>query len=69
MTVHFYLLSFFEWTFIFFFVYIKLSIKLPHVFIGGESIGGLSTGTPGLQALLESGELETKLKAAKALKK
>lgn len=41
--------------------------SLPHVFIGGESIGGLSTGTPGLAALVESGELETKLKKAKAL--
>ena len=42
--------------------------SLPHIFIGGESIGGLSTGTPGLAALLESGELEAKLKKAKALK-
>jgi glutaredoxin-related protein len=41
--------------------------SLPHVFIGGESIGGLSTGTPGLAALVESGELATKLKKAKAL--
>lgn len=41
--------------------------SLPHIFIGGESIGGLSTGTPGLIPLLESGELETKLKNAKAL--
>ena len=42
--------------------------SLPHIFIGGESIGGLSSGTPGLVALLESGELEAKLKKAKALK-
>ena len=42
--------------------------SLPHIFIGGESIGGLSTGTPGLAALVESGELENKLKAAMALK-
>lgn len=41
--------------------------SLPHVFIGGESIGGLATGTPGLAALAETGELETKLKKVKAL--
>lgn len=41
--------------------------SLPQVFIGGESIGGLATGTPGLAALQESGELEAKLRAAKAL--
>ena len=41
--------------------------SLPHVFIGGESIGGLATGTPGLAALAESGELEAKLKKVKAL--
>ena len=42
--------------------------SLPHIFIGGESIGGLSTGTPGLVALIENGELEAKLKKAKALR-
>jgi hypothetical protein len=41
--------------------------SLPHIFLKGESIGGLSTGTPGLAALVESGELEARLKAAKAL--
>ncbi len=41
--------------------------SLPHVFIGGESIGGLATGTPGLVPLMESGELEAKLKKVKAL--
>lgn len=40
--------------------------SLPHIFIGGEHIGGLSTGTPGLAALVESGELEPKLVKAKA---
>ena len=40
--------------------------SLPHIFIGGEHIGGLSTGTPGLAALIESGDLETKLAKAKA---
>lgn len=42
--------------------------SLPHIFIGGEHIGGLSTGTPGLNSLAESGELTTMLKKAKALK-
>ena len=41
--------------------------SMPHIFIGGESIGGLSTGTPGLAALVESDELVAKLKKAKAL--
>jgi hypothetical protein len=41
--------------------------SLPHIFLKGESIGGLSTGTPGLAALVESGELAARLKAAKAL--
>ena len=42
--------------------------SLPHVFIGGKSVGGLSSGTPGLAALQESGELTTMLKQAKALR-
>ena len=42
--------------------------SLPHVYIGGKSIGGLSTGTPGLASLQESGELETLLKQARALR-
>ena len=39
--------------------------SLPHVFIGGEHVGGLATG-PGLAALQESGELSTKLSSAGA---
>jgi len=41
--------------------------SLPHVFIGGESIGGLFTGTPGLKMLVEDGSLMAQLKAAGAL--
>ena len=41
--------------------------SMPHIFIGGESIGGLFTGTPGLVPLQEAGELQAKLKAAGAL--
>lgn len=40
--------------------------SMPHVFIGGKSIGGLFTGTPGLVPLLESGELVAQLKAVGA---
>jgi glutaredoxin len=36
--------------------------SLPHIFINGEHIGGLATGTPGLIDLVESGQLEIKLK-------
>ena len=43
--------------------------SMPHIFIGGNSIGGLSSGTPGLAALVESGELEDLLVAAKASSK
>ena len=43
--------------------------SMPHIFIGGESIGGLFTGTPGLMPLQEAGELESKLRAAKAFAK
>ena len=42
--------------------------SLPHVFIGGVSVGGLSTGTPGLATLDETGELISTLKKAKALR-
>lgn len=31
--------------------------SLPHVFVGGESVGGLFSGTPGLIPALESGVL------------
>ncbi|KAJ1444794.1 hypothetical protein M885DRAFT_626788 [Pelagophyceae sp. CCMP2097] len=41
---------------------------LPHIFIGGESVGGLATGTPGLSALIEAGSLQAMLKKAKALR-
>jgi glutaredoxin len=36
--------------------------SLPHVFVGGKSIGGLYDGSPGLAAMLESGELQASLK-------
>lgn len=39
--------------------------SLPHVFIGGESIGGLFSGTPGLVPSLEEGALLKKIEAAK----
>jgi len=41
--------------------------SMPHIFIGGASIGGLATGTPGLKPLLKSGELRQKLVEARAL--
>lgn len=41
--------------------------SMPHVFIGGRNVGGLATGTPGLQALLTSGELRQRLSEAGAL--
>ena len=42
--------------------------SLPHIFIGGEWVGGLSTGADGgLSGLVESGALESKLRAARAL--
>jgi len=40
---------------------------MPHIFIGGASIGGLATGTPGLKALLNQGDLRQKLADARAL--
>jgi len=39
--------------------------SLPHIFIGGESIGGIYGGTPGLLALLEKGTLLEKVEEAK----
>lgn len=39
--------------------------SMPHIFINGESIGGLYDGTPGLAALIESGELEAMVRPAK----
>ena len=42
--------------------------SLPHVWINGEWVGGLSTGADGgLAGLADRGELVAKLKAAKAL--
>eukprot|EP00448_Togula_jolla_P003028 CAMPEP_0170596310 /NCGR_PEP_ID=MMETSP0224-20130122/15041_1 /TAXON_ID=285029 /ORGANISM="Togula jolla, Strain CCCM 725" /LENGTH=232 /DNA_ID=CAMNT_0010920577 /DNA_START=62 /DNA_END=760 /DNA_ORIENTATION=- len=41
--------------------------SMPHIFIGGRSIGGLAEGTPGLIPLYESGELEPALKKVGAL--
>ena len=44
--------------------------SLPHIFVGGEHIGGLYSGGPsggGLAALIESGELQPMLKKARAL--
>lgn len=41
--------------------------SLPHVFIGGESIGGLFSGAPGLVPSLEEGALLTKIETAKNL--
>jgi glutaredoxin 3 len=44
--------------------------SFPQIFIGGESIGGLFSGGvsgTGLAGLVESGELEKKLKKARAL--
>jgi len=36
--------------------------SLPHIFVNGQSIGGLYDGTPGLVPLVENGELETLVK-------
>jgi len=41
--------------------------SLPHIFIGGRSIGGVFTGTPGLLAIKNQGELLPALREAKAL--
>lgn len=42
--------------------------SLPHIFIGGEWVGGLATGADGgLAGLVERGELVGKLRKAKAL--
>lgn len=41
--------------------------SLPHIFIGGRSVGGLLEGTPGLIPLYEKGELKASLKQAGAL--
>mmetsp|Transcript_53463 Transcript_53463/g.148149 ORF Transcript_53463/g.148149 Transcript_53463/m.148149 type:complete len:245 (-) Transcript_53463:77-811(-) len=41
--------------------------SMPHIFIGGRSIGGLTEGEPGLVPLYEAGELEATLKQVGAL--
>lgn len=41
--------------------------SLPHIFIGGRSVGGLIDGDPGLLPLQETGELADSLKQAGAL--
>mmetsp|Transcript_44900 Transcript_44900/g.71334 ORF Transcript_44900/g.71334 Transcript_44900/m.71334 type:complete len:207 (-) Transcript_44900:69-689(-) len=41
--------------------------SMPHVFIGGRSVGGLMEGDPGLVPLQETGELSDSLKQAGAL--
>ena len=41
--------------------------SLPHVFIGGQSVGGLYSGTPGLLELQKEGKLRPMLEAAGAL--
>eukprot|EP00929_Paragymnodinium_shiwhaense_P021245 TRINITY_DN13908_c0_g1_i2.p1 TRINITY_DN13908_c0_g1~~TRINITY_DN13908_c0_g1_i2.p1 ORF type:complete len:342 (-),score=48.77 TRINITY_DN13908_c0_g1_i2:278-1189(-) len=41
--------------------------SLPHIFIGGRSIGGLAEGSPGLVPLLESGDLVPALKQVGAM--
>ena len=42
--------------------------SLPHIFIGGEWVGGLATGAEGgLAGLVERGELEDKLRKARAV--
>ena len=40
------------------------SSSLPSTFVGGSSIGGLFSGTPGLLASLESGELKPMVESA-----
>jgi len=40
--------------------------SMPHVFIGGKSVGGLFSGTPGLVPLMESGKLTKMLQEAGA---
>jgi len=40
--------------------------SMPHIFIGGQSIGGLVDGTPGLLPLIKDGDLRQRLLAAGA---
>ena len=41
--------------------------SLPHVFIGGDSVGGLYSGTPGLRELMATGKLVPLLKEVGAM--
>lgn len=41
--------------------------SLPSIWMGGECIGGLNDGTPGLRTLEATGELSTRLRACGAL--
>ncbi len=38
--------------------------SIPHIWIGGESIGGFNDGTPGLRPLIASGGLRPALERA-----
>ena len=38
--------------------------SLPHIFVGGKSIGGLFSGTPGLLPALEAGTLKKMVEEA-----
>ncbi len=40
------------------------SSSLPNMFVGGNSVGGLFSGNPGILASLESGELKTMVETA-----
>lgn len=40
------------------------SSSLPNIFVGGNSVGGLYSGNPGILASLESGELKTMVETA-----
>ena len=41
--------------------------SMPHVFVGGKSVGGLYSGSPGLMALKKEGKLRPMLEEAGAL--
>ena len=40
---------------------------MPSIWIGGEYVGGLNDGSPGLVPLDKAGELDERLRAAGAL--
>lgn len=39
--------------------------SIPHIFIGGESVGGFNDGTPGIRPLIASGAFEAAIQEAK----